>query len=324
MGHTSPDIRNFVNNFAIPLSITSQHSNNNSLLSKAAKKVVNACHRYNDFTERAWEIGWLHSVYEDDDLMNAEERQAFKQWVINREIREQQNGFIEVLGSVLNVTEVLGVTSSLKMFKPPISLSLRPLSDTKAFKEAIRVIKTAPQKMENFVTQVKQSFTSLGDDLNNILQPNRQVAGVGNIRTTTTPEINLNNLNVDFYTARGMKYAGKNHEVTGVPFTKDGYPIFDNYAKVEVRITGDLAHMKSTEHQKLATIELRKLINSGKIDKNMFTADELVKINKGVAKISDAYTWHHHQDVGRMQLVSYELHKKSGHNGGNTIWGSGK
>lgn len=33
------------------------------------------------------------------------------------------------------------------------------------------------------------------------------------------------------------------------------------------------------------------------------------------------YTWHHHQDTGRMQLVDAFLHEKTGHTGGYNIWG---
>lgn len=35
----------------------------------------------------------------------------------------------------------------------------------------------------------------------------------------------------------------------------------------------------------------------------------------------ERFTWHHHQDVGRMQLVDYTIHRKTGHTGGYKIWG---
>lgn len=39
----------------------------------------------------------------------------------------------------------------------------------------------------------------------------------------------------------------------------------------------------------------------------------------------DGYTWHHHQDVGRMQLVRTEEHERfiGGHTGGWSLWGDG-
>ena len=32
------------------------------------------------------------------------------------------------------------------------------------------------------------------------------------------------------------------------------------------------------------------------------------------------YTWHHHQDRGRMQLVERSVHEKTGHTGGFALW----
>ena len=43
---------------------------------------------------------------------------------------------------------------------------------------------------------------------------------------------------------------------------------------------------------------------------------------KGKSKIPD-YTWHHHQDTGRMQLVPEWEHSKTGHIGG-TVMDKGK
>jgi A nuclease of the HNH/ENDO VII superfamily with conserved WHH len=36
------------------------------------------------------------------------------------------------------------------------------------------------------------------------------------------------------------------------------------------------------------------------------------------------YTWHHHQDNGRMQLVEFGIHNATNHNGGRTTWATGK
>ncbi|HEZ0007199.1 TPA: HNH endonuclease, partial [Neisseria meningitidis] len=39
---------------------------------------------------------------------------------------------------------------------------------------------------------------------------------------------------------------------------------------------------------------------------------------KGEAKIP-SYTWHHHQDTGRMQLISERKHTQTGHIGGEAM-----
>ncbi|MDR1488612.1 MAG: HNH endonuclease [Holosporales bacterium] len=43
-------------------------------------------------------------------------------------------------------------------------------------------------------------------------------------------------------------------------------------------------------------------------------------MKSGLEKI-DGYTWHHHQDVGRMQLVPEKIHADTGHFGGDALWG---
>lgn len=43
----------------------------------------------------------------------------------------------------------------------------------------------------------------------------------------------------------------------------------------------------------------------------------------GLTETPAGYTWHHHQDIGRMQLVPSDLHAKTGHTGGASIWGGG-
>jgi hypothetical protein len=40
----------------------------------------------------------------------------------------------------------------------------------------------------------------------------------------------------------------------------------------------------------------------------------------GYTKTPAGYTWHHHQDYGRMQLVETTVHAKTGHAGGYSIW----
>lgn len=42
------------------------------------------------------------------------------------------------------------------------------------------------------------------------------------------------------------------------------------------------------------------------------------------AKSPPGLTWHHHQDVGKMQLVDEQLHKRFNHVGGMEIWGGGR
>ncbi|HEZ1083724.1 TPA: HNH endonuclease, partial [Neisseria meningitidis] len=45
---------------------------------------------------------------------------------------------------------------------------------------------------------------------------------------------------------------------------------------------------------------------------------ESATAEKGESKIPD-YTWHHHQDAGRMQLVPEEKHSPTGHIGSRAM-----
>lgn len=65
----------------------------------------------------------------------------------------------------------------------------------------------------------------------------------------------------------------------------------------------------------MATQELAENIKNGRINRNNFTKIQLDAIFKGESKIPN-YTWHHHQDTGRMQLVNEKIHKETGHIGG--------
>lgn len=50
-----------------------------------------------------------------------------------------------------------------------------------------------------------------------------------------------------------------------------------------------------------------------------FTKEEIQMFKQG--ETPKHYTWHHHQDTGRMQLVDYQIHHDTGHTGGYKILG---
>ena len=52
-----------------------------------------------------------------------------------------------------------------------------------------------------------------------------------------------------------------------------------------------------------------------------FSAEQLEQIENG--DTPDGYTWHHNEETGKMQLVDSDIHSKTGHTGGKTIWGGG-
>lgn len=70
---------------------------------------------------------------------------------------------------------------------------------------------------------------------------------------------------------------------------------------------------------KEATKIVRERIIEGKVDRSLFTKVQLEDIMAGRDRIA-GYTWHHHQDLGRMQLISRDVHRQTGHIGGMKVW----
>jgi hypothetical protein len=96
---------------------------------------------------------------------------------------------------------------------------------------------------------------------------------------------------------RNAHRAGGNHPDTNVPFDSQGFPDFAGHTDpsvpdVFITLTGDSK-------------------------KDFRLADKAAGINAKYRK--GAWTWHHHQDCGRMQLVDMAIHRATGHTGGASI-----
>ncbi|MFC4620421.1 HNH endonuclease [Camelliibacillus cellulosilyticus] len=112
---------------------------------------------------------------------------------------------------------------------------------------------------------------------------------------------------------------GQKHPVTGVPYDKDGFPIFDS--KFEAKL--DPRDFKKTRmvHFRKCNKKLYQEIerNPELIEKLKLSKQDLEELANGQTPYG--YTWHHHQDRGKMQLVNQKIHKDTGHTGGYKIWG---
>ncbi|MCK6164009.1 HNH endonuclease [Bacillus pumilus] len=128
------------------------------------------------------------------------------------------------------------------------------------------------------------------------------------------------NSGIKYVHIKNGKLAGQKHPVTKVPFTKQGFPIFNSTHTM----TLPLKELKSSNYTqfKLANASLKKKVNSNITLMGKFTKAQLKEIDAG--KTPTGYTWHHHEQVGRMQLVDTWKHEKTGHTGGRSIWGSFK
>ncbi|MFY0566283.1 HNH endonuclease [Archangium lansingense] len=125
----------------------------------------------------------------------------------------------------------------------------------------------------------------------------------------------------------GRNRAGQtvsNGKVT-VKFDRDGFAEFNT--KFETLL--DDVHVGSGQrfsHYKAANQKLSQAIKQDpRLAKELgLSADAIEKLSSST-KPPIGYSWHHHQDVGRMQLVSLEEHQLAApHTGGMAIWGGGQ
>ncbi|MET0110593.1 MAG: HNH endonuclease, partial [Candidatus Thiodiazotropha sp.] len=133
----------------------------------------------------------------------------------------------------------------------------------------------------------------------------------GNVTSTTIPP----------YSAPRVSLAGQRHPVTGIVYDNRGFPIFDDVAFYDTRL--NINEFRSVSYQsqmRMATRDLRDQLNNNPQLRSMFEPDQLQAIQSGQANIP-RLTWHHHQDTGRMQLIPQDIHRRTGHVGGEAISG---
>jgi hypothetical protein len=130
--------------------------------------------------------------------------------------------------------------------------------------------------------------------------------GASNVASTTIPPSSGSN----------VWRAGQKHP-SGIVFDAKGLAIFDDVAVFDTKLAADAFRSASYRGQmRMATRDLRAAISRGEINPGRFTELQLRQIRGGASKIDD-FTWHHHQDIGRMQLVPEDLHELTGHIGGS-------
>ena len=100
------------------------------------------------------------------------------------------------------------------------------------------------------------------------------------------------------------------------------YPDFSEHCKFETRIPEGQFLESDYHHFKHCNEQLSQAYENGSLDTEQFTDRQLEQIRNGDKP--EGYTWHHHEDQGCMQLVDSEIHAKTPHTGGRSIWGGWK
>lgn len=136
-----------------------------------------------------------------------------------------------------------------------------------------------------------------------------------NSRTPDDPIVNLGRNRAGQTFTRGK---------TTIRFDENGFPQFE--PKFETLIND--AHIGSGKHLSHFKAANEKLLRA--IEKDPTLAKQLGLGPEDIQTLATStqpprgFRWHHHQDVGRMQLVTSEEHQLAGtHTGGMAIWGGG-
>lgn len=124
---------------------------------------------------------------------------------------------------------------------------------------------------------------------------------------------------------------GQLHQETGIPYKAQTvelpngvevtgvFPIFEGVA--DVHLPEDMYESSDFLHFSYANEQLLEQVRNDTGVASQFTSEQMEQIYFG--ETPDGYSWHHHEELGRLQLVDEEVHAKSGHSGGRSIWGGG-
>lgn len=127
---------------------------------------------------------------------------------------------------------------------------------------------------------------------------------------------------------RNSELLGKKHEVTGIEFIEKEvvdahgkkligvFPAFDYV--FEATIDSSMFKLDNSYQFKECNRQLRIAINSDVNLKKKFSKKQLEYIAK--KKTPSSYTWHHYEELGKLRLVKTQIHSKTGHTGGRSIW----
>lgn len=121
------------------------------------------------------------------------------------------------------------------------------------------------------------------------------------------------------------------HPVTGVPFKEkeivklNGEKVIGVFPKFESQFDIQLPEYLYTETDKKQFAEcnnkLKDSIKDNPILRDKFDTEQIEQIGNG--ETPDGYVWHHNEEEGKMQLVDFETHLRTGHIGGKAVWGEG-
>lgn len=116
---------------------------------------------------------------------------------------------------------------------------------------------------------------------------------------------------------------GQKHPVTGVEFERNSDGVFPKFeSKATVDLPKDMQMETDAKQFKYCNDNLKEQLQANPAMEKQFTKSELEQINAD--RTPRGNTWHHNEAHGRMELVDRDIHDKTAHTGGRSIWGGGQ
>lgn len=134
---------------------------------------------------------------------------------------------------------------------------------------------------------------------------------------------------------RNESLEGDRHPITGVPFEKkivelpsgekiEGvFPIFKSL--FDAQIPKEKYYDSDASQFKECNKQLWNAIQNNPELKSRFSETQLEQIKDGITDgtAPDGFVWNHNEEPGKIQLVDFDPHAKTGHTGGRALWGGG-
>lgn len=183
------------------------------------------------------------------------------------------------------------------------------------------------------------NFENKRDGLKNLdsdnISPNKEISQNNKIDKDAILDSNLEKHDSESpvieIKCRNEELEGKKHPETGVPFERKTVqdangndvevvvPKFES--EFDIKLPENLEQESDKKQFDYCNEKLEEEVNKNPDFESKFDKEQLEQIHN--RDTPDGCTWHHDAEKGKMQLVDSEIHAKTGHTGGKTIWGGG-
>ncbi|MBU9714327.1 HNH endonuclease [Evansella tamaricis] len=153
------------------------------------------------------------------------------------------------------------------------------------------------------------------NNLDNIFDPDDTGLTDGQIQTINA------DLAGEYHAVSRIPYETSQVELPNGMIIEGVFPIFDDVSPFTATLDPELYETSDYVHIQIGNTQLLEELETTPDLAEQFDHIQMEQILAG--ETPDGYTWHHHQDPGKLQLVETEPHDLSAHTGGRQLWGGG-